>query len=68
MPYFKEIKIYRPIINSVKNLATRGISLSRQNHVVLSWPEDPDCKLECRLGWENEKVTHIVILPNPQKG
>lgn len=64
MAYFKEVKIYRPIFNAAKQMSNHGISLSPRKHIMLKWAEDPACTVECRLGWDNEKVTHLVIEPN----
>ena len=64
MAYFKEVKIYRPIFNAAQHMSDQGISLSPRKHILLRWAEEPICTVECQLGWDNEKVTHLVIEPN----
>jgi hypothetical protein len=64
MVYHKEIKIYRPILDQARDFESDEISLTRSGHILLNMVDDPGCSLECALGWENEKVTHLRLIPN----
>jgi hypothetical protein len=64
MAYRIERKKYKPVMNRAENMLEEGIGLSRRGNLLLVYPEDLEAKLECVLGWENEKVTHLILQPN----
>ena len=64
MVYHVERKKYKPVLEKAKKMTHEGIMLSSRGNVQLVHPEDNDAWLECRLGWRNEKVTHLVLEPN----
>lgn len=64
MVYHRERQKYNPVFKKAKTLTDQGITLSRRGNLLLIFPEDPEAKLEISLGWKNEVVTHLRLLPN----
>ena len=64
MVYHVERKKYKPVLEKAKMMTHDGIKLSRRGNVQLIHPEYKDAWLEFKLGWRNEKVTHLVLEPN----
>lgn len=65
MAYYKEKRKFRPIFTKAKEMKDNEISISPKGHLLLIFPENPQAKLECALGWENEIVTFLRLIPNP---
>lgn len=66
MAYYQEVRTYRPVFQKAAALEKQGICLSRDKHIIICWDVSLDCTAECKLGWHDEKVTHLVIEPSSQ--
>lgn len=64
MTYYKEKKKYKPILEIAKRGECNGVSTSPAGNILLSHFEYPGCNAECLFGWERERVTHLLIIPN----
>lgn len=64
MAYHRERKRYKPILDRAETGKLEGISMSPRGNILLSFPGKSEAQLEIILGWSNERVTHLNLIPN----